>query len=112
MTKFTIALREIGTYKEVLRSQVEHQYVQLYITMIVLFIKYTFVCHQSLRYHNLYMANLLTLQYFILMLFRQLHGLIHPCGCIESYPCAFITEGRTNPILCITNLQLHFHHVV
>jgi Arf-GAP/coiled-coil/ANK repeat/PH domain-containing protein len=24
MTKFTIALREIGTYKEVLRSQVEH----------------------------------------------------------------------------------------
>jgi hypothetical protein len=27
MTKFTIALREIGTYKEVLRSQVEHQYV-------------------------------------------------------------------------------------
>lgn len=24
MTKFTIALREIGTYREVLRSQVEH----------------------------------------------------------------------------------------
>lgn len=30
MTKFTIALREIGTYKEVLRSQVEHQYVHYY----------------------------------------------------------------------------------
>jgi hypothetical protein len=30
MTKFTIALREIGTYKEVLRSQVEFSCVHYY----------------------------------------------------------------------------------
>jgi hypothetical protein len=30
MTKFTIALREIGTYKEVLRSQVVHPYIHYY----------------------------------------------------------------------------------
>lgn len=29
MTKFTIALREIGTYKEVLRSQVQTSFLYL-----------------------------------------------------------------------------------
>lgn len=37
MTKFTIALREIGTYKEVLRSQVVYSLV-LSITILLLFI--------------------------------------------------------------------------
>jgi hypothetical protein len=37
MTKFTIALREIGTYKEVLLSQVES--ISIYISMRVLFMK-------------------------------------------------------------------------
>ena len=55
MTKFTIALREIGTYKEVLRSQVENPYIRYYGSI---FIKNAFVCHPSLRYCGLAMTHL------------------------------------------------------
>lgn len=38
MTKFTIALREIGTYKEVLRSQVTFQYLLFFYVIAAIFL--------------------------------------------------------------------------
>lgn len=41
MTKFTIALREIGTYKEVLRSQVNSSFESRFYGILLLFIYIT-----------------------------------------------------------------------